>query len=186
MGLVPDFGPPMDVHRATQLLIHPRAADLRAGPNCQPPACPCAHCGLGPVCHLYRCRVNHLGAWRGVSLVVESGSRDPRLGIRDSLPQYAYKLVGGSLVSAYSPSPFGPSQLHQITVVGRLCFGDSAKLGVPLFAAVREETGSAAASPLDSGALVTRSAAGVTQGCSPGRASSRGAVTCQDIIVAGS
>jgi hypothetical protein len=98
-----------------------RAADLRAGPNCQPPACPCAHCELGLVCHSHRSRVNHLGARRRVSLVVESGSRDPRLGIRDSLPQHAYKLVGGSLVSAYSPSPFGPSQLHQSTVVGRLC-----------------------------------------------------------------
>jgi hypothetical protein len=34
--------------RAAELLIHPRAANLQAGPNCQPPACPFAHCGLGP------------------------------------------------------------------------------------------------------------------------------------------
>jgi hypothetical protein len=53
MGLVPDFGPPMDVHRAAQLLIHARAADLRAGPNCQPPACPCTHCAVDPCGQLH-------------------------------------------------------------------------------------------------------------------------------------
>ena len=37
MGLVSDFGPPRDVHRAAQLLIHARAADLRAGPTGQSP-----------------------------------------------------------------------------------------------------------------------------------------------------
>jgi hypothetical protein len=49
------FGParPNSAHflclpRVAELLIHPRAANLQAGPNCQPPACPFAHCGLGP------------------------------------------------------------------------------------------------------------------------------------------
>jgi hypothetical protein len=44
----PNSGHFLCLPRAAELLIHPRAANLQAGPNCQPPACPFAHCGLGP------------------------------------------------------------------------------------------------------------------------------------------